>query len=96
MGVLYPDSAHRRPRIEPSAPPPVPLHDAAQALAWLDAERANLVLAADRDLTHTGLLATTLYRYLYDHAHHDDALALYGKALRAARCARIRPAKGGR
>ncbi|MGW0196775.1 AfsR/SARP family transcriptional regulator [Nonomuraea sp. NPDC003201] len=84
MDVLYPDSAHRRPRIERSAPP-VPLQDAPQALAWLDAERANLVLAADRDLTHTGLLATTLYRYLYDHAHHDDALALYGKALQAAR-----------
>ncbi|MFI6599454.1 BTAD domain-containing putative transcriptional regulator [Nonomuraea sp. NPDC050536] len=86
MDVLYPDSTHRRPRIERSAPPPVPLHDARQALAWLDAERANLVLAADRDVTHTCLLATTLYRYLYDHAHHDDALALYGKALRAARC----------
>ncbi|MEV6034725.1 tetratricopeptide repeat protein [Nonomuraea sp. NPDC052116] len=85
MDVLYPDSAHRRPRIERSAPPPVPLQDAPQALAWLDAERANLVLAADRDLTHTGLLATTLYRYFYDHAHHDDALALYGKALQAAR-----------
>ncbi|MER5999713.1 BTAD domain-containing putative transcriptional regulator [Nonomuraea angiospora] len=85
MDVLYPDSAHRRPRIERTAPPPVPLQDAPQALAWLDAERANLVLAADRDLTHTGLLATTLYRYLYDHAHHDDALALYGKALQAAR-----------
>ncbi|GAA2277427.1 BTAD domain-containing putative transcriptional regulator [Nonomuraea roseoviolacea subsp. roseoviolacea] len=85
MDVLYPDSAHRRPRVERSAPPPVPLHDAAQALAWLDAERANLVLAADRDPAHTGLLATTLYRYLYDHAHHDDALALHGKALRAAR-----------
>ncbi|MER6943842.1 BTAD domain-containing putative transcriptional regulator [Nonomuraea sp. NPDC000554] len=86
MNLLYPDSAHRRPRIERSASSPVPVHDAPRALAWLEAERANLVLAADRNLTHTGLLATTLYRYLYDHAHHDDALALYGKALRAARC----------
>ncbi|MBT2235769.1 BTAD domain-containing putative transcriptional regulator [Nonomuraea sp. NEAU-A123] len=86
MDLLYPDSAHRRPRIERSACPPVPVHDAPRALAWLEAERANLVLAADRDLTHTGLLATTLFRYLYDHAHHDDALALYGKALHAARC----------
>ncbi|MEU7859946.1 tetratricopeptide repeat protein [Nonomuraea sp. NPDC049141] len=85
MDLLYPDSAHRRPRIERSACPPVPLHDAPRALAWLEAERANLVLAADRDLTHTGLLATTLYRYLYDHAYHDDALTLYGKALHAAR-----------
>lgn len=95
MDVLYPDSAHRRPRIERSASPAVPLHDAAQALAWLDAERANLVLAADRDVRHTCLLATTLYRYLYDHAHHDDALALYGKALQAARC-RQDPAGEGR
>ncbi|WP_214325727.1 AfsR/SARP family transcriptional regulator [Nonomuraea sediminis] len=94
MDVLYPDSAHRRPRIERSAPP-VPLHDAARALAWLDAERANLVLAADHDAPHTCLLATTLYRYLYDHAHHDDALALYGKALQAAR-RRQDPAGEGR
>ncbi|MEV4108416.1 BTAD domain-containing putative transcriptional regulator [Nonomuraea sp. NPDC049695] len=95
MDLLYPDSAHRRPRIERSVCPPVPLHDAPQALAWLDAERANLVLAADRDSAHTGLLATTLYRYLYDHAHHDDALTLYGKALHAARC-REDPAGEGR
>ncbi|MEU8150575.1 BTAD domain-containing putative transcriptional regulator [Nonomuraea sp. NPDC048901] len=95
MEVLYPDSAHRRPRIERATLPPVPLHDAPQALAWLDAERANLVLAADRDVAHTSLLATTLYRYLYDHAHHDDALTLYGKALRAAR-RREDPADEGR
>ncbi|MEU7745879.1 BTAD domain-containing putative transcriptional regulator [Nonomuraea sp. NPDC049158] len=95
MDVLYPDSAHRRPRIEQATPPPVPLHDAAEALTWLDAERANLVLAADRDVAHTSLLATTLYRYLYDHAHHDDALALYGKALEAARH-REDPADEGR
>ncbi|MEV0146054.1 MULTISPECIES: BTAD domain-containing putative transcriptional regulator [unclassified Nonomuraea] len=95
MDVLYPDSAHRRPRVKQLPPPPVPLHDVSQAQAWLDAERANLVLAADRDMAHTGLLATTLYRYLYDHAHHDDALALYGKALRAARC-REDPAGEGR
>ncbi|MCA2226131.1 tetratricopeptide repeat protein [Nonomuraea aurantiaca] len=95
MDVLYPDSAHRRPRIERATPPPVPLHDAPRALAWLDAERANLVLAADRDVAHTSLLATTLYRYLYDHAHHDDALALYGKALQAAR-RREDPADEGR
>ncbi|MFD1545347.1 AfsR/SARP family transcriptional regulator [Nonomuraea guangzhouensis] len=85
MDRLYPDSAHRRPRIERSECPPVPLQDAPRALAWLEAERANLVLAADGDLTHTGLLATTVYRYLYDHAYHDDALTLYGKALHAAR-----------
>ncbi|MFB4273305.1 BTAD domain-containing putative transcriptional regulator [Nonomuraea sp. GTA35] len=95
MDLLYPDSAHRRPRIERSACPPAPLHDASRALAWLDAERANLVLAADRDPAHTGLLATTLYRYLYDHALHDDALTLYGKALDAARC-REDPAGEGR
>ncbi|MEV0235916.1 BTAD domain-containing putative transcriptional regulator [Nonomuraea sp. NPDC050786] len=95
MDLLYPDSAHRRPRIERSACPPAPLHDARQALAWLDAERANLVLAADSGSAHTGLLATTLYRYLYDHAHHDDALTLYGKALHAARC-RADPAGEGR
>ncbi|KAB8194687.1 tetratricopeptide repeat protein [Nonomuraea phyllanthi] len=85
MDVLYPDSAHRRPGVERSARPPFAPGDASGALAWLDAERANLVLAADQDPGHASALATTLYRYLYDHAHHDDALILYGKALRAAR-----------
>ncbi|WP_214414842.1 AfsR/SARP family transcriptional regulator [Sphaerisporangium fuscum] len=90
MDVLYPDSAHRRPRVERPAAAGLVFDDPAHALAWLDAERTNLVLAAahvtdgDRQ-AHAGLLATTLYRYLYDHAYHDDALTLYGKALEAAR-----------
>ncbi|MEU4575005.1 BTAD domain-containing putative transcriptional regulator [Nonomuraea sp. NPDC023979] len=87
MDLLYPDSAHRRPR---TGRPAARFRDAAEALAWLDAERGNLVRTAahacDTDWpAHTGALATTLYRYLYDHALHDDARTLYGRALEAAR-----------
>ncbi|WP_197093754.1 AfsR/SARP family transcriptional regulator [Nonomuraea sp. SBT364] len=87
MDLLYPDSAHRRPR---TGPPTMRFGGVADARAWLEAERGNLVRSAAHACdtgrpAHTGLLATTLYRYLYDHALHDDALTLYGKALAAAR-----------
>ncbi|MGW3353090.1 tetratricopeptide repeat protein [Nonomuraea rubra] len=87
MDLLYPDSAHRRPA---TGRPATCFRDAAEARAWLEAERGNLVRTAahacDTDWpAHTGPLATTLYRYLYDHALHDDARTLYGKALAAAR-----------
>ncbi|MBO2458358.1 AfsR/SARP family transcriptional regulator [Actinomadura violacea] len=100
MDVLYPDSAHRRPRLEHAAEPAVAFRDADEALAWLAAERADLVLsaayAADNGWpAHTGALATTLYRHLYDQALHDDARVLYGKALDAAR-RRADPAAEGR
>lgn len=100
MDVLYPDSRHRRPRVEIAAEHASSFHDTDEALAWLAAERTNLVQAAahaaDGDRPeHTGALATTLYRYLYDHALHDDACTLHGKALEAAR-RRDDPAGAGR
>ncbi|WP_202638493.1 AfsR/SARP family transcriptional regulator [Bailinhaonella thermotolerans] len=101
MDVLYPDSAHRRPRVAPPAVPGPAFATPAGALAWLDAERGNLVAAAlhaagdPRAPAHIGPLATTLYRYLYDHAHHDDALLLYGGALADAE-RREDPAGAGR
>lgn len=64
--------------------------DEAAALAWLDAERDNLIAvaayAASTDWpAHTALLATILYRYLDDHAHHSEAIDLYTQALHSAR-----------
>ncbi|QKG19826.1 AfsR/SARP family transcriptional regulator [Actinomadura verrucosospora] len=99
MDVLYPDSAHRRPRVEHAAEPAAAFRDADEALAWLTAERADLVLAAAYAAdngwpAHTGALATTLYRHLYDQALHDDARLLYGKALDAARRRRDPAAEG--
>ncbi|GGR84865.1 SARP family transcriptional regulator [Streptomyces nojiriensis] len=87
---LYPEGRNRRPRIPaPDTPAPLP-QDEAEAITWLDGERANLIAsgqyAAEHDwLSHTGQLAATLHRYLLGHAHQADALVLGGLALRAAR-----------
>ncbi|MFG2981736.1 BTAD domain-containing putative transcriptional regulator [Streptomyces sp. NPDC048258] len=87
---LYPEGKNRRPRIPaPDTPASLP-RDEAEAIAWLDSERVNLMAsaqyAAEHDwLPHTSQLAATLHRYLLGHAHQADALALCGLALRAAR-----------
>lgn len=87
---LYPEGKSRRPRIPAPDTPARPPQDEAEAIAWLDSERANLMAsaqyAAEHDsLLHTGQLAATVHRYLLGHAHQADALALCGLALRAAR-----------
>ena len=87
IDLLYPHSAHLRARIPapPGAAPP--LADAAQAAAWLEAERANLLAVAAEPgrPAVTGLLASTLWRYLYGRAHYDEAAVLHAGALAAAR-----------
>ncbi|MGW5847645.1 tetratricopeptide repeat protein [Streptomyces sp. NPDC055254] len=86
---LYPEDKNRRPRIPaPDTSAPLP-RDEAEAITWLDSERANLMAfaqyAAEHDwLPHAGRLAAALHRYLLGHAHQADALALCGLALRAA------------
>ncbi|MCX5192902.1 tetratricopeptide repeat protein [Streptomyces sp. NBC_00249] len=87
---LYPEGKNRRPRIPAPDTPASPPRDEAEAIAWLDGERANLMAsaqyAAEHDwLPHAGQLAATLHRYLLGHAHQADALVLCGLALRAAR-----------
>ncbi|MGW6565820.1 AfsR/SARP family transcriptional regulator [Streptomyces sp. NPDC054975] len=87
---LYPEGKNRRPRIPAPDTPASPPQDEAEAIAWLDSERPNLMAAgqyaAEHDwLTHTSQLAATLHRYLLGHAHQADALTLNGLALRAAR-----------
>ncbi|NML48989.1 tetratricopeptide repeat protein [Streptomyces sp. R302] len=87
---LYPEGRNRRPRIPAPDEPARPPQDEAEAITWLDGERANLMAtgqyAADHDWhSHTGRLAATLHRYLLGHGHQADALALNGLALRAAR-----------
>ncbi|MFJ5075954.1 AfsR/SARP family transcriptional regulator [Streptomyces sp. NPDC088553] len=89
---LYPEGRNRRPRIPaPDAPTPAPTpRDGAEAIAWLDVERANLMAVgqypAEHDgRPHTSQLAATLHRYLLGHAHQADALTLHGLALGASR-----------
>ncbi|MEV6522480.1 tetratricopeptide repeat protein [Longispora sp. NPDC051575] len=69
-------------------PAPVAFAGKDAALAWLTAERATLLAAAEAAPAagRPGLgydLSTTLMRYLDAHAHYADSLALYGHALRA-------------
>ncbi|MFJ5139765.1 BTAD domain-containing putative transcriptional regulator [Streptomyces sp. NPDC088707] len=87
---LYPEGKNRRPRIPAPDTPSWPPRDEAEAITWLDCERANLMAtgqyAAEHDWhSHTSRLAATLHRYLLGHGHQADALALNGLALRAAR-----------
>jgi tetratricopeptide (TPR) repeat protein/transcriptional regulator with XRE-family HTH domain len=78
---LYPYEQSWRPRVPP-APEPVPnvgTPDAAQR--WLDAERTNLVIlcrwAADGWHQHAVDLSLTLWRYLDDQGHYQDAVSVH-------------------
>lgn len=90
MDVVYPAETEGRPRVSPTGGPAPLLPDEAAALAWLDAERANLVIvsgcSADDDTWHDYAiqLAATLYRYLDASAHYGDAIFLHSGARRAA------------
>ncbi|MEE6258110.1 AfsR/SARP family transcriptional regulator [Plantactinospora sonchi] len=89
IDVLYPAERHRRPQV-PAPPGPLPtLPDAAAAIAWLDAERANLVAtavhaAAHRQPWYTVPLTVILLRYLESGGHYADAVTLHDHALRAS------------
>jgi tetratricopeptide (TPR) repeat protein len=89
MDVAFPHEKPRRPDI-PAAHLPTPaLTDPQRAMAWLDAERNNLVAAAVHAAdhgwpSHTVRFADTIYRYLLSGAHHADALTIHQHALRAA------------
>lgn len=87
---LYPEGRTRRPRVPaPDTPVRAP-RDEAEALGWLDAERANLMAVGRHTAEHdrrsyTSDLAATLHRYLLGHAHQADALALHELALHSSR-----------
>jgi tetratricopeptide (TPR) repeat protein/transcriptional regulator with XRE-family HTH domain len=91
MDALFPAEAHQRPRISPASVAIVPaMPGQADARAWLDAERANLVAVAVYAAGHnwpgyTSGLAATLFRYLMNGSHLSEAHTIYGQALHAAR-----------
>jgi tetratricopeptide (TPR) repeat protein/DNA-binding SARP family transcriptional activator len=79
----------QRPPIPPTHSPTPPLADQATALAWLDAERPNLVAVCAHTAAHgwpghTTRLATTLFRYLDAGGHFPDALSIHTDARHAA------------
>jgi len=88
MDVLFPAERHRRPRLARHSGVP-PLADAAQARAWLDRERPNLVAATAAEVgsgwaTYVGYLAMTIGRYLTTGAHLHDAFTVHSNVLRVA------------
>ena len=87
MDQVYPAEKLRRPAAPAASGPS--FRDAADALGWLDAERACLLAAGVSAAgsgrpDHARDLSATLLRYL-DGRHNTDALTLHGAALRAAR-----------
>jgi DNA-binding SARP family transcriptional activator len=90
MDSLVPAEAHWRPRISSAAAVLPTMLREADAQAWLDHERANLVAivahCAGHDWPrHATDLAATLFRYVMTGSHVPEALTIHGHALRAAR-----------
>jgi len=98
MDALVPAEKRYRPPVPPAGTLSPQLSGAAQARAWLDAERASVVAMAVHAATgdapgYTTRLAGTLYRYLETGGHYADAVTLHGHALQAARLAGDRAAE---
>jgi DNA-binding SARP family transcriptional activator/tetratricopeptide (TPR) repeat protein len=90
MDALFPAEQQHRPRIAASAVPAPLITGTAAALAWLDAERENLVSVAVHSAEHhwpghATRLASTLFRYLETGGHHREAVTIHSHARRAAR-----------
>ncbi|MGW4111741.1 BTAD domain-containing putative transcriptional regulator [Actinosynnema sp. NPDC004786] len=69
------------------------------AMAWLEAERPNLLAVAEHaaghgDAAHVARLSAALWHYFQVRGHHDESLALHTHALAAARKRSDRVAEG--
>lgn len=89
MSVYAPYETDWRPSVQTSAVALVEPADRDTALAWLEAERVNLVAcglrAAEQDLPgHAADLSSILYRYLDDAGHYADGEVLHAAAARVA------------
>ncbi|SEH03802.1 DNA-binding transcriptional activator of the SARP family [Nonomuraea solani] len=88
---LFPNERQTRPRTPQPDSPAVHFRDAADARAWLETERANLIAtSAHTDPgwpSRANELATNVYLHLYRNvqARHEDAITLYTQALQASR-----------
>ncbi|MBG0826640.1 tetratricopeptide repeat protein [Planomonospora sp. ID67723] len=83
---LFPDSLSQREGIPQPSAPIAPIRDAAEAIAWLDAERSNIIATAVHgpDIC-LGMLALAMRPYLDRQAHHDDAITLHTLSLQRSR-----------
>ncbi|TQL76655.1 tetratricopeptide repeat protein [Stackebrandtia endophytica] len=87
--LCYPFDADRRPRLDSETVRMPHLVDVAEATAWLDDNRDNLIAVAEHAAEagigdHVGALAITLFRYLDTGCHYQDALRLHTAAFTAA------------
>jgi tetratricopeptide (TPR) repeat protein/transcriptional regulator with XRE-family HTH domain len=87
--LAYPADRPRNPVVSPPAISGPPLTEATDALTWLDTQIATLVAVVSHTATHgwphhTTLLATSLYRYLYDSGRNAEGLEVFAHAYRAA------------
>jgi len=88
MDLIAPFDRDRRPKGPDPGWPMPQLADATSAIAWLDAERANLIATAVHAADHgwpgqPGRLGAILVRYLDTGAHYHDAEVLHAKAATA-------------
>jgi DNA-binding SARP family transcriptional activator/tetratricopeptide (TPR) repeat protein len=92
MDALFPGEHDSRYRIPPPEPPTPPVNTSGLARAWLDAQRATLVVVAGQAATqgwprHAIMLASTLNHYLRSGGHWVEAVFVHWHALHAARVA---------
>ncbi|MFF5207207.1 tetratricopeptide repeat protein [Streptosporangium sp. NPDC000396] len=86
MDRLFPHSVSQREGIPQPAAPIAPIRDAAEAIAWLDAERSNIIATAVHGPEIClGMLSLVMRPYLDGQAHHDDALTLHTLTLQRSR-----------
>jgi DNA-binding SARP family transcriptional activator/tetratricopeptide (TPR) repeat protein len=98
MDILVPAERDRRPRIARPTTPIPPVANPAAARAWLDTERAALVVAAGYTATrgwpgHATRLSAILRRYVETGGHYTDAVTIHTHARQAAREAGERAAE---
>ncbi|HET9170651.1 MAG TPA: tetratricopeptide repeat protein [Actinospica sp.] len=90
MDSIEPRTRERRPSVAQPGAEAVEFAEPAEALDWMRTELPNLLAvaecAASHELTeHVSQLSHIVWRYLYDHGHHQDALALHTLAVAATR-----------
>jgi tetratricopeptide (TPR) repeat protein len=97
--LAYPQDRGHLPRV-PTPPTPRPgFTGQTEAVAWLDAERRNLLAAADHAAghgwpAHTSHLSQAVARHLRTRAHYTDAHTVHTHALHATRSTGDRAGEG--
>lgn len=89
MDTLYPAERYRRPPVPPPCSPAPVLTDKAQAMSWLDTERASLVAvtahaAGNGSPGYVTQLSAILFRHLNVAGHFHEAVTIHTHARYAA------------